>query len=80
MKRMSFGEYISLDRISRSRSQRDLARLVGVTPGHISKIESGEHIPSIPVFYDLCVFSGMSPNEVKDYLFELSMKKRRCKR
>jgi transcriptional regulator with XRE-family HTH domain len=46
--RASLARKIIRDRSAAGLSQRELAKLAGITFEHLSRIESGKHTPSVP--------------------------------
>ncbi len=49
----TIGQRIKRERLNRSLTQRDLAKLVGVGAPHISKIEAGRESPSDELLYQI---------------------------
>ena len=54
------GKRLKEAREAAGRSQADLAREVGVTPGAYSYFESGDRIPSLPVIKKIARSLGVS--------------------
>jgi len=58
------GEIIKFRRISKGWSQSDLARAADVSQQHISRIENGENVPSVTLFYRISQVLDSDPNEL----------------
>lgn len=50
----SFGEFIRAGRLRLNLTQRDLAIMVGVNQGYISRVENGECEPTVTLALKLC--------------------------
>ena len=47
-------------------SARDMSLSMGQNPGYINNIESGKSLPSLPGFFYICEYFGISPMEFFD--------------
>jgi transcriptional regulator with XRE-family HTH domain len=63
---MNYAKAIKTIRGVKGLSQKDLALLIGKSPGYISKIESGVRVPATEVIEDICKELG-----IPYYLFAL---------
>jgi transcriptional regulator with XRE-family HTH domain len=61
--RRDVGRLIQLLRERQGMSQRELSRVVGRSPAYVSKLEAGEHDPSLSRFAALAVALRMNPLE-----------------
>lgn len=68
----AFGQQLKLLRIERGYTQENLAEKINLNPRQISKIETGEHLPSAQTIEKICdildvlpqeLFSGCSKNQ-----------------
>lgn len=50
-------------RISKGVSARDMSLSLGQSESYINKIENGKALPSMEVFFYICDYFGMHPNE-----------------
>lgn len=51
---MNYAKAVKTIRGTKRLSQKDLAMLIGKTPGYISKIESGDRVPASDVIESIC--------------------------
>lgn len=51
---MNYSKAIKTIRGTKGLTQKDLALLIGKTSGYLSKIESGDRVPSTDVIEDIC--------------------------
>jgi len=58
------GEIIKSRRIFKGWSQSDLAQAADVSQQHISRIENGENVPSVTLFYRISQVLESDPNEL----------------
>ncbi|MCR4717543.1 MAG: helix-turn-helix domain-containing protein [Lachnospiraceae bacterium] len=47
-------------------SARDMSLSLGQNPGYINNIETGKALPSMSVFFFICEYLGVSPQEFFD--------------
>jgi len=47
--------------------QKEVAHLIGISPGVYSRLERGRTLPSVPTLYRLCTVLEASPNELLGY-------------
>lgn len=47
-------------------SARDMSLSMGQNPGYINNIENGKSLPSIPGFFYICEYLGISPRDFFD--------------
>lgn len=65
---MKFQERLQLELKNGKFTQKQLAEKLNVDNSNITKWKKGENIPSLTVFYDLCILLDVSA----DYLLGLS--------
>lgn len=53
-------------RIEKGVSARDMSLSLGQNPGYINCIENGKSLPSIKIFFAICDYLGITPNEFFD--------------
>ena len=46
---------------------RTLSVAIGQNPGYIHDIECGKSLPSLPVFFTICEYLGITPQEFFDF-------------
>ena len=73
IKEITFNEYVKTAREKRGWSQTTFSKLLIVSRSHVSKIESGNHIPSINVFFDICVLLKVNAKDMKELLSKVAM-------
>ena len=59
----TFGSFIKLKRIEKNYSQKDLAQMLYVTEGAVSKWERGVSYPDITLISDICRVLDISEHE-----------------
>lgn len=72
--RRSFGEMLRDARCARKLSQAALARAIGVSPVHVSQIETAQRIPSDRVAKDMALALGLPWQEVLRAVYRLRSK------
>mgnify|MGYP003448394338 CR=1 FL=1 len=65
---MKFHERFVLELKSSKMSQKEIAERLNIDESNITKWKKGDHIPSLEVFYQLCVLLEVSA----DYLLGLT--------
>lgn len=53
-------------------NQTEFAKVLKITQSCVSKIESGNQVPSLLSFANLAIYLGLDIGEITDYLFEIS--------
>ncbi|MBR3825639.1 MAG: helix-turn-helix transcriptional regulator [Lachnospiraceae bacterium] len=53
-------------RTQKNVSAREMSLSIGQNPGYINNIESGKALPSMTVFFYICEYLGISPQEFFD--------------
>lgn len=66
MNKQEFSERLSSLRISRGVSARDMSLSIGQSAGYINNIENGVNYPSMQVFFYICEYLGITPQEFFD--------------
>src|SRR4029078_7419979 len=61
---VAFGEFVKAQRRLAQVSQRNLARIVGVSDSYLSQIERGNYRPSPPVVKALAQAFGLKPEQL----------------
>ena len=61
-----FSERLSALRVKKGVSARDMSLSIGQSPNYINKIESRKSYPSMTVFFYICEYLGIAPNEFFD--------------
>ena len=59
---MPFSSWLKQQRCSHQLSQTELAKRLDITPSYLSRVESGEKLPSRAVLTRLARLWGMEPN------------------
>ncbi len=54
-------------RMKKKVSAREMSLDIGQNPGYINHIESGQGIASLPAFFNICEYLGVTPAEFFDY-------------
>lgn len=54
-------------RMSKDVSARDMSLSIGQNPGYINNIESGNNLPSMEMFFNICEYLGVTPTEFFDF-------------
>lgn len=58
-------------RIQKGVSARDMSLSLGQNPGYINGIENGNNMPSMKMFFYICEYLNVTPNE----FFDISVEK-----
>ena len=66
MDKSSFGERVASLRTEKDVSARDMSLSIGQSAGYINNIENGVNYPSMTVFFYICEYLGIRPNEFFD--------------
>lgn len=66
MELKDFSQRLSTLRINKNVSARDMSLSIGQSPGYINNIESGISFPSMTVFFYICEYLGITPQEFFD--------------
>ncbi len=61
-----FSKRISQLRTAKGISARDMSLSLGQSESYINKIENGKSFPSMQVFFYICEYFGITPNEFFD--------------
>jgi len=62
-----FPNRLSILRIQKGISARDMSLSLGQNPGYINNIETGKALPSMTMFFVICDYLKVSPNEFFDF-------------
>ncbi|MBQ7128602.1 MAG: helix-turn-helix transcriptional regulator [Clostridia bacterium] len=63
----AFANRLSQLRINKGVSARDMSLSIGLAPGYINSIENKKSAPSIKVFYYICEYLDITPQEFFDF-------------
>ncbi len=66
MERTEFIRRLVQLRMSKGVSARDMSLSIGQSPGYINGIENGAGYPSMTVFFYICDYLGVTPQEFFD--------------
>ena len=66
MREKEFAVRLAKLRVNKGVSARDMSLSMGQNPGYINNIESGKSLPSLPGFFYICEYLGISPMEFFD--------------
>lgn len=66
MERHIFGQRLSALRIQKGVSARNMSLSLGQSYGYINNIENGNSLPSMPMFFCICEYLGVTPAEFCD--------------
>ena len=66
MEKGEFSGRLAELRAQKGVSARDMSLSLGQSPGYINNIENGVNYPSMSVFFYICDFLGVSPEEFFD--------------
>lgn len=66
MREKEFAVRLAKLRENKGVSARDMSLSMGQNPGYINNIESGKSLPSLPGFFYICEYLGISPMEFFD--------------
>ncbi len=58
-----FAKRLSELRINKGVSARDMSLSLGQSPGYINNIENCKNLPSMSVFFSICDYFEITPNE-----------------
>lgn len=58
-----FGRRLSMLRLKKGVSARDMSLSIGQSTSYLTNIENGLNWPSMPVFLCICEFLGISPSD-----------------
>ena len=62
-----FAERLAELRISKGVSARDMSLSLGQSAGYINNIENKKNLPSMTVFFYICEYLNVTPNEFFDF-------------
>ncbi len=54
-------------RLAKGVSARDMSLSIGQNPGYINNIENGKALPSMSLFFFICDYLGITPQEFFDF-------------
>ncbi|MBP0977522.1 MAG: helix-turn-helix transcriptional regulator, partial [Oscillospiraceae bacterium] len=54
-------------RLAKGVSARDMSLSIGQNPGYINNIENGKALPSMSLFFFICEYLGITPQEFFDF-------------
>ena len=63
MEKEAFARRITSLRMSKGVSARDMSLSLGLNPGYINNIENGANYPSMAVFFYICEYLDVTPEE-----------------
>jgi len=66
MEQKEFSNRLSMLRIKKGVSARDMSLSIGQSPSYINNIETGVSFPSMTVFFYICEYLGITPKEFFD--------------
>lgn len=66
MEKAEFAQRLTALRIQKGTSARDMSLLIGQSAGYINNIENGVNLPSMTVFFYICEYLGVTPQEFFD--------------
>ncbi len=66
MELKDFSQRLSVLRLNKNVSARDMSLSIGQSPSYINNIESGVSFPSMTAFFYICEYLGISPQEFFD--------------
>ena len=64
--KQEFSERLSSLRLKKGVSARDMSLSIGQSAGYINNIENGVNLPSMTVFFYICDYLGITPQEFFD--------------
>lgn len=67
MNEEKFCERLTQLRLSKGVSARDMSLTLGQSESYINRIESRKMLPSMPVFFYICDYFGITPKEFFSY-------------
>ena len=62
-----FTTRLSKLRLAKGVSARDMSLSIGQNPGYINNIENGKALPSMSLFFFICEYLGITPQEFFDF-------------
>lgn len=62
-----FTNRLSKLRLAKGVSARDMSLSIGQNPGYINNIENGKALPSMSLFFFICEYLGITPQEFFDF-------------
>lgn len=66
MEHEEFAKRLTQLRMEKGASSRDMSLSLGLNESYINKIENGNHYPSMPVFFLICEYFDITPQEFFD--------------
>ena len=66
MERMAFAQRLAALRIQKGVSARDMSLSIGQSAGYINNIENGVNLPSMTVFFYICDYLEVTPQQFFD--------------
>lgn len=66
MDKKDFIERLVELRMNKGVSARDMSLSIGLSPSYINNIECGKNLPSMTVFFYICEYLGITPQEFFD--------------
>lgn len=66
MEQKEFANRLTQLRMEKGVSSRDMSLSLGLSESYINKIENGNHFPSMPVFFYICEYFNITPQEFFD--------------
>ncbi len=66
MEMKEFSQRLSVLRLNKNVSARDMSLSIGQSPSYINNIETGVNFPSMTVFFYICEYLGITPQEFFD--------------
>lgn len=66
MDKMEFAQRLAALRMQKGSSARDMSLSIGQSAGYINNIENGVNLPSMTVFFYICEYLGITPQEFFD--------------
>ena len=65
-------------RMKRGKSGREMSLSLGQGAGYINNIENGKNLPSMAMFFEICEYLDVSPNEFFSYAEEDADRKKKA--
>ena len=62
-----FAQRLNTLRMERNISAREMSLSLGQAAGYINNIENGRNLPSMSMFFEICEFFAVTPQEFFDY-------------
>ncbi len=66
MTKKEFAERLTVLRMEKGVSARDMSLSLGQSAGYINNIENGVNLPSMTVFFYICEYFGITPRDFFD--------------